>query len=69
MMQDWIGFLFLFSDWSRKIAPPPLSFKCKKYWIQSRLSLKRFSAFQPGFVFMLYSEFPFPLCDIFLCLD
>ena len=67
VMQDWIGFLFLFSDWSRKIAPPPLSFKCKNTGFNRVLVLSVFPHFSQ--VSCFYSEFPFPLCDIFLCLD
>ena len=47
-MQDCIGFIFLFSAWSRKIAPPPLPIKCKSAENQWHLSLKRYSAFQPA---------------------
>ena len=53
-MQDCIGFIFLFSAWSRKIAPPPLPIKCKSAENQWHLSLKRYSAFQPGFVFLIW---------------
>ena len=53
-MQDCIGFIFLFSDWSRKIAPPPQPIKCKSAENQWHLSLKRYSAFQPGFVFLIW---------------
>ena len=64
-MQDCIGFIFLFSDWSRKIAPPPQPIKCKSAENQWHLSLKRYSAFQPGFVFLIWvsisSLWNFPL--------
>ena len=53
-MQDCIGFIFLFSAWSRKIAPPPLPIKCKSAENQWHLSLKRYSAFQPGFMFLIW---------------